>query len=76
MVPALLLAASLSAGTAPDPVSTLGQFSFRPGADNPAWTSFRLELLGWEALDPDEWDAFVEGRIRRATDLLREFGDD
>ena len=47
-----------------------------PVPDNPAWTSFRLELVGWEALDPDEWDAFVEGRIRRATDLLREFGDD
>jgi len=47
-----------------------------PVPDNPGWTSFRLELVGWEALSPEEWDAFVDGRIRRAADLLREFGDD
>jgi hypothetical protein len=44
--------------------------------DNPDWTSFRLELVGWDRMTDAEWEAFVQGRARRAAELLRDFGDD
>lgn len=47
-----------------------------PVPDNPDWTSFRLELVGWERMTGEEWDAFVEGRVRRAAELLRDFGEE
>jgi hypothetical protein len=47
-----------------------------PVPDNPDWTSFRLELVGWERMNGEEWDAFVAGRVRRAADLLRDFGEE
>jgi len=47
-----------------------------PVPDNPDWASFRLELVGWERMTDADWDAFVQGRVRRAAELLRDFGDD
>ena len=47
-----------------------------PVPDNPDWNSFRLELVGWERMTGEEWDAFVAGRVRRAAELLRDFGED
>jgi hypothetical protein len=58
--------------------SRTGQWvEFRhPVPDNPGWTSFRLELVGWERMSPADWETFVAGRVQRAAELLRDFGDD
>jgi hypothetical protein len=47
-----------------------------PVPDNPDWKSFRLELVGWERMAGEGWGAFVAGRVRRAADLLRDFGEE